>query len=295
MPNTWKPAVRILTEGDAHVLEDTCGFAGPSAWVIDGATPLLEQLGLPGPSDPAWYAGVLSSLLAEHSAGTFPGPGADDVLAAALARMDQVASGLVGGERIRFPSAALCLAQLTGDGVEIIVLADCHAVVELADGSIHHVTAVRAGPLESAQSRAVLPEAAVRSLTAEEIAALTRADRERRNTADGIWVARREPEAAQHAELVRLGPPARVLLASDGAWRAVDLGLVDGPEALLAAASTPLGAQQLLLDLRRHQLEISESADDATLLVLVPEPVTGIDAGTAFGTEAAGRVQEGRR
>ena len=293
MPNRWKPAVRILTEGDAHVLEDSCGFAGPTAWVIDGATPLLEQLELPGPSDPAWYAGVLSSLLAEHSAGMLPGPGAEEVLADALARMDQLATGLVGGERVRFPSAALCLAQLTADGVEIIALADCHAVVELADGSIHHVTAVRAGPQESVQSRAGLPDSAVRSLTAEEITALTRADRQRRNTADGIWVARREPEAARHAERVRLGPPVRILLASDGAWRAVDLGLVDGPAALLAAARTPLGAQQLLLDLRRHQAEIAESADDATLLVLVPETVPAAGSpGTAPAAAAADATQE---
>lgn len=264
MPTNWRHSVRVQTEGDGHVNEDSCGFAGASAWVIDGATSLLPELDLPGPSNPAWYARTLDLLLAEAArTPSPPGPGesvAGGILEDALHRVNAVAEERTAGERTRFPSAALCLAQLTGDGVEVLVLADCHAVVELENGSIVHVTSEpadlrvdRENPADPEQARELL-----------------RRDRELRNTPGRLWVARREPEAVQHAHLQRLPAPRRVVLASDGAWRAVDLGLVDGPPGFLRAASTPVDAQRLLLDLRRQQLASGEKADDATILTVVP-------------------------
>lgn len=265
MPTNWRHSVRVQTEGDGHVNEDSCGFAGASAWVIDGATSLLPELDLPGPSNPSWYARTLDLLLAESarspSTAGAAGSVAGEVLEDALRRVDRVAEERAAGERARFPSAALCLAQLTGDGVEVLVLADCHAVVELEDGSVAHVTS------EPADLR-VYREHPVDSGQAEE---LLRRDRELRNTPGRLWVARREPEAVQHAHLQRLPAPRRVVLASDGAWRAVELGLVDGPSGFLRAASTPIGAQQLLLDLRGHQQAAGEKADDATILTVVPD------------------------
>lgn len=252
----WKHAVRISVEGDGHVQEDTCGYAGATAWVIDGASSLLQPLGLPGPSDPAWYARHLDLLLTE-AARSAPGAApAREVLADALTRMDVMAQTLVGEERTRFPSAALCLAQLDGDGVEILALADCHAVVELADGSLVHVTHEPADiRLAHAEDPGQEHELRIQ-------------DRELRNTPGRLWVARREPEAAYQARRIRLGRPRRVVLASDGAWRAVDLDLVEGPRGFLEAVRSPLGAQQMLLALRTRQAEIGESADDATLMTL---------------------------
>jgi hypothetical protein len=83
-------------------------------------------------------------------------------------------------------------------------------------------------------------------------------------------VARREEAAAGQARLAVLGPAHMVALASDGAWRAVDLGLVAGPEEFLEAVSAPLGAQELLLTLRTAQEEIGEAADDASVLCVAP-------------------------
>lgn len=265
MPTNWRHSVRVQTEGDGHVDEDSCGFTGASAWVIDGATSLLPELDLPGASDPSWYSRTLDRLLAE-SAGTsdpsaVPGPTAGRILGEALRRMDRVAEEHAAGERTRFPSAALSMAQLTPDGVEVLVLADCHAVVELEDGTMVHVTG------EPADTR-VHREAPGSPAEARE---LLRRDRERRNTKDGLWVARREPEAVDHAHLEKLPAPRRVVLASDGAWRAVELGLVQGPEDFVSAASTPIGAQRLLLELREHQQAIGEKADDATILAVVPD------------------------
>ena len=259
--SNWKHSVRISIEGDGHVQEDECGFLGATAWVLDGASVLLPQLGLPGPSDPAWYARQLDRLLTEAALASAVGSGpvsAPAVLADALARMDRVAATLVGEERIRFPSAALCLAQLTGDGVDILALADCHAVVELEDGSTVHVTHepadIRIGTEHSADP--------------EREHELRVRDRELRNTPGRLWVARREAEAARQARTVRLGMPRRVVLASDGAWRAVDLGMVSGPQGFLQACSGARPAQEMLLALRTLQAEIGESADDATILTL---------------------------
>lgn len=265
MPTSWSHSVRVQTEGDGHVTEDSCGYAAASAWVIDGATSLLPELDLPGASNPSWYARTLDLLLAE-SAKAKPGPDAASgseaggVLAEALRRMDRVGEERAGNEHTRFPSAALALAQLTDGGVDVMVLADCHAAVELEDGSVVHVTSEpadlrvhREHPADPDQARELL-----------------RRDRELRNTPGRLWVARREPEAVQHAHLARLPAPKRVVLASDGAWRAVDLGLVDSPCSFLRAASTPIGAQQLLLELRRRQAAIGEKADDATILTVVP-------------------------
>ena len=248
--------MRISVEGDGHVQEDVCGYAGAAAWVVDGASSLLRPLGLPGPSDPAWYARNLDLMLTAAADGSAAAGSARQVLADALTRMDAAAQALVGEERTRFPSAALCLAQLTGDGVEILALADCHAVVELEDGSLVHVTH------EPADIRLVHAE------DPEEERQLRIEDRELRNTPGRLWVARREPEAAYQARSVRLGRPRRVVLASDGAWRAVDLGVVAGPEGFLQASRTPVAAQEMLLALRVRQAEIGESADDATLLTL---------------------------
>ncbi|MCC3297146.1 hypothetical protein [Arthrobacter caoxuetaonis] len=264
MPNSWRHSVRVQTEGDGHVTEDTCGFTGASAWVIDGATSLLPELDLPGASNPSWYARTLDLLLSESSGALgrteATGSEAGSVLDQALRRVDTVAEERAAGERTRFPSAALALAQLTADGVEVLVLADCHAAVELEDGSVIHVTSEpadlrvhREHPADPEQARELLCR-----------------DRELRNTPGRLWVARREPEAVQHAHLVRLPRPERVVLASDGAWRAVDLGLVDGPCGFLRAASTPIGAQKLLLDLREQQAATGEKADDATILTVVP-------------------------
>ncbi|WP_104108918.1 MULTISPECIES: hypothetical protein [unclassified Arthrobacter] len=263
----WDIRARVQFEGDAHVLEDSCGFNGPNAWIIDGATSLLEPLDLPAASDPQWLAQQLSIILAQISSS--PGnpatpdtPGRDGVrglLAAALAAIDVTGSVLVGAEKVRFPSAAVSLAQLSADGVEIASLADCTVVVRTHDGATHLV-------------RAELADSRVPDGTPEQRLRLLRQDREMRNTPGRLWVARREAAAADHAHVVRLGPPEIMVMASDGAWRAVDLGLVSGPEEFLARTSTTVDALGLMHELRVHQGRIGEVADDATVLTLAPRP-----------------------
>lgn len=262
--NLWTMVSRTLSEGDNHPNEDACGFAGNTAWVIDGATSILEQLDLPASSDPGWYSAALAVELSA-AAGL---AGTRAVLAEALRQIDVLGNTLVGEERVRFPSAAVSLAQLSFDpagecnGVEVLSLADCHVVVRERGGDIKHVVAALADPGAPTMGRLELA-----------------ASRRRRNTPAGLWVARREPEAAEHALLVRCAAPELITLASDGAWRAVDLGLVAGPAEFLDVVSAPVGALELQTALRRHQASIGEKADDATILTLKPASLTLKPAG----------------
>lgn len=252
-----------------HVQEDACGFAGDTAWVIDGATTLLEPLGLPAASDPQWLAQTLSVLLAQ----SLPVPegfsGVRGRLASALAAVDALGADLAGEERVRFPSAAVSVLQLNDDGVAVASLADCRVVVRLQDGSTELVmaqdadAAVDAAVVEAQGTAAPLVDPADRL-------ELLKQDRARRNSPGNLWVARREVEAAAHAQVVQLGRPVLVVLATDGAWRAVDLGLVAGPAEFAERVSTPLGALELMVELRREQERIGEVADDATVLALAP-------------------------
>lgn len=240
--------------------------------MIDGATSLLEPLGLPAASDPSWLAQTLSAALAEaayagalRAAGPEERVGTRGLLARGLITVDRTGGPLVGAERVRFPSAAVSVAHLHDDGVEVLSLADCHVVVELADGGVEHVMS----ELADVRVQRKL-EPAPGAHDPAERSRLLRADRERRNTAEGLWVARREPEAAAHAFVAQLGPPALLVMASDGAWRAVDLGLVAGPEEFLRRVADPVAALELMHRLRSHQRDIGEAADDATVLVVEP-------------------------
>ncbi|WP_323961119.1 hypothetical protein GC088_05200 [Arthrobacter sp. JZ12] len=235
---------RVQTEGDGHIQEDACGYRGNAAWMIDGATSLLDELDLPAASNPSWYAQVLNLALAENAGPANP----RTVLAGALAGVDELGRQLVGPESQRFPSAAVSLVTADDDGaLSVLSLADCHVVAALNDGEVAHV----GHPLQAPSS-----------WTREQL----RQDRLKRNTPGGLWVARRESAAAQHARLTELGPGHTVALASDGAWRAVDLGVVSGPADFLDAVQTPMGALELMLMLRTTQEEIGESADDASVL-----------------------------
>ena len=269
---SWDIRARVQFEGDAHVIEDSCGFRGPDAWVIDGATTLLEPLDLPAASNPQWLAQQLNVILAQQptDASRY---GVRALLAGALTAIDAAATPLVGEEQVRFPSAAISIAQLNADGVEVASLADCTVVVTTDDGVTHLVRAGDADAGVPPTVEAVHPGEFAADAT--DAAPPTRRDllirdRELRNTPGKLWVARREAEAADHAHVVQLGFPKLMVMASDGAWRAVDLGLVSGPEEFLERCSTTLGALGLMHELRLKQAQIGEVADDATVLTLAP-------------------------
>lgn len=269
MTFVWDIRARVQFEGDAHVIEDSCGFNGPNAWVIDGATTLLEPVDLPAASNPQWLAQQLNVILAQQPTDASR-HGVRALLAGALTAVDAAATPLVGGEQVRFPSAAISIAQLNADGVEVASLADCTVVVKTDDGVTHLVRAGDADAGIPPTGATVHPGDSAADTAPPTRRELLIRDRELRNTPGKLWVARREAEAADHAHVVQLGFPELMVMASDGAWRAVDLGLVSGPEEFLKRCSTTLGALGLMHELRLKQAQIGEVADDATVLTLAP-------------------------
>lgn len=263
MTQSWQSLARVLFEGDEHVMEDACGFRGPHAWIIDGASQLLEPVGMPAASDPQWLAQQLNielARLAGAPAAELDG-GAQELLARGLDAIDSHAQKLVGSEFQRFPSAAISVATLRGNAVEIAGLADCTVVVKTADGCIHEIQAA----LANARVDLV---AARRSIDAEERRELLISDRRLRNTEGNLWVARREAEAASHAHVAVIEDPVQISMASDGAWRAVELGLVSGAAEFLEQTSSTHQALELMTELRHHQSSIGEVSDDACVLSL---------------------------
>lgn len=230
--------------GSEEQFEDRFGATGSLAWVVDGATGILGDLGLSDTTDAAWYADNLSQHLAENG---HLGP--EDALRAALNSINQLAQDLVGESRARFPSAAVSVVSLQPDHTDVVALADCHVVVETTDGRYVHVGPDRSSdedvPIECAIQRRWI-----------------------RNTSGGLWVARRESEAVDHARKTVLPPARRVLLTTDGAWRAVDLGLVQGPAGIFEACVTPGSAGTMLERLREMEAAESGRWDDALVAMV---------------------------
>ena len=236
----------ILSEtwltGSDGIQEDRISAERSRAWIIDGATALLAELGLPGESDAGWYATELDRALRRATTANM---GVKEALGAALDHIDQVANGLVGSELERFPSAAVLIVDATRSGTEVLTLADCHALIKTVDGTITHV-----GPEESNDQNVPVEMATAR--------------RRQRNTPAGVWVARRESAAVNPAGHLQLPPASRILLATDGAWRVLALRLVEDHAAFLSAFSAQSSADLLLQKVRDSDELHYGHWDDAT-------------------------------
>lgn len=231
--------VRLAGSG---VLEDVCGASPTLGWMIDGATALDDELGLGEETDAAWFAQHLGSAVSRNSDLRSP----DRVLEQAICDVDSVATQLVGNEKTRFPSAAVALAMLTEQGLSAVVLADCVLLMKHLDGSVTSITRTIPVPL----SRDQMIER-----------------RRERNTASGLWVARREPLAAKHAVSVLCPVPEFVFLASDGALNAVTTGVI-GSIAELTRSTSPQALGEVLSESRARLAALGERPDDASVLCL---------------------------
>ncbi|MDO5663595.1 MAG: protein phosphatase 2C domain-containing protein [Brachybacterium sp.] len=155
------------------------------------------------------------------------------------------------------PSATVVAVRRTSDALEHLVLSDSSLYLTAPGGQVTRRTDAR------------LDDVRERAGSAEEIEAL-------RNHPGCFWVARYEPEAADHA-LVGCTPLADlqcISLVSDGVTRAVDmLGLLDDA-GLATACSTPDGTAELLATIRATEQErrahgtlpARKTHDDATVL-----------------------------
>jgi hypothetical protein len=267
----------VSLAGDAgNVNEDAWGTAERHAWIIDGATGLGAKL-LPGPSDAAWFAMALNDALAAVDV-----EGARTRLAAAIERVRrsfEVQAARKPTDSWEVPCGSVMLATTHTKHVELVWLGDCTALVRGRDGTI---TGAGAGAedarLEAA--KAVRMGASGRSgwLRSEATIEALRLSRETYNRPGGMWIARLEPEAADHAESqsVPIEPSTRLLMMTDG-FAALSHRYSRYDHASLFSAAERIGLAALGGELRRIEREEDpagaeynrfKQSDDATAMLI---------------------------
>jgi hypothetical protein len=267
----------VSLAGDAaKVNEDAWGTVGRHAWVIDGATGLGAKL-LPGASDAAWFAMALNDALAAVGV---EGPRAR--IAAAIDRVRrrfevQAVREPMGAWEV--PCGSVTLAAAHAKHVEFAWLGDCTALIRSRRGTITSVGAsAEDAQLESA--KAVRMGASARSGWSRSKATTDalRLSREAYNRPGGTWVARLEPEAADHAEtlMVPIEPSARLLMMTDG-FAALAHRYTRYDHAGLLTAAEDIGLAALGEELRRierdedpvgAQYRRFKQSDDATAVLI---------------------------
>lgn len=231
--------------------EDAAGVLGDVAVLLDGAgLPARFRAGCH--HSVAWFSHTLAGhlLLAAQD----PDVPLSAALAEAIARVAALHAGECDLAR-GGPSATVLAVRRRGDVLEHLVLCDSSLLLVGADGRTERRTDLRVDEVVAEEREAEAIEA-------------------RRNAPGGFWVARHEPEAADHA-LVGSTPLAaldRVHLVSDGVTRAVDLlDLHDDAGLARALGEDPHG---LLARLRAGERALPAATrprklhDDATVLTL---------------------------
>jgi len=275
--STWKIAMVHCSAGGAHALDDRWGVAGGLAWVLDGATDLSQGVLFPGaPSNASWLAERVSRAL---SAGTGGGSAADR-LADAIAAADAEATALGVDEVVGFPTVVGILAEpmaasVVGGrpGIEFTVIGDCGAAVEVVRDGLVTVELITDPAWAPGAPNAAAGGPPWSTLSADELNEKLQAIRRRRNTPEGRWIIRREPEAAAHAHQETVHDTAgRVVLFSDGAERALRRPGFDAAALLAVAFDDP---DAFVADLRAWEdtapAEIPSwwtPHDDVTILAL---------------------------
>ncbi|HEY8275921.1 MAG TPA: hypothetical protein VIG52_02880 [Methyloceanibacter sp.] len=258
--------VRILdvaTLAAGPINEDRAGAAGDLAWVIDGATDVVDAPLTSYPTDASWIAETLDTQLRDLAT-----VAATDLalLPATLAPRLETAFQRVAKRqpigRQEHPSASGLIVRAKDTRLEYVVVGDCSLVLRTTNG------AKRVG-VDDSDAGDVWVAKAVRGIQGQYSDAMPDQVRERlwpqlriarsaMNESDGygVFSLTRPP-----AKFVKSGSEAvlagtMVLLATDGLMRLVDVFRRYTVETLLEAASRR-GLSSLLMEVRSL-----ESADD---------------------------------
>ncbi|MDX2288630.1 MAG: protein phosphatase 2C domain-containing protein [Hyphomicrobiaceae bacterium] len=132
-PFSIRDAVSVAA---GSVNEDRVGHAGDMAWVIDGATDILDAPLSPGPTDAAWIAETAHRLLPDLASRL--GPAADlarlpALLCHQIARAFAKTSTRPPRERFEFPSATLLAVRITANRLDYVGVGDCALLLKGAE------------------------------------------------------------------------------------------------------------------------------------------------------------------
>lgn len=274
----------MLSVGAGDCNDDRAGQTGKFAWVIDGATDLVEMPLAGNTSDAEWFAECAHNWMTAHADGLPPEmpltsiiDALTEAMAVAFARNRKRAPEH-GWEH---PSAAILMTRRTERGVQFFSVGDCTMLVDAGDSVRRYGTvAADAGDqwlierierrrLEAGQPVSGQP----RSLVVEDL----RRARNRMNMPDGYGVLSIAPPPAAFCIEgdIQIEGGGRVLLATDGFMRLCDVFRAYDDKQLALAVRT--GAlPDLLAELRRMENDDADcvrfprakTSDDATALYL---------------------------
>ena len=246
----------VATLAAGVINEDRAGAAGNLAWVIDGATDVIDAPLTSYPTDASWIAEEIDRQLRSLAFA----PGADLAqLPAALAERIQVEFSRVAKrpplERQEHPSAAGLIVRIEEERLEYVAVADCSLILSTSNG------VKRIGP-EDVDAGDVRIANAVKRIQAndsearpaevrEQLWPLLRKVRSAMNEIDGYGVFSLTPPPAQFIRCGRedVNAGSKVLLATDGLMRLVDVFRRYTVKTLYEAACTQ-GLSSLLMEVR---------------------------------------------
>ncbi len=277
--------VDCISVGSGAANEDRIGAFRNYAWVIDGATDLLDEpLIASAPSDAYWFAGEVHAALAHIAAADTPIALHDLPAMVAKLLAPRFAAVAQREPRLRHevPSAAGLVVRLVGDTLSYLALSDCTLLV-MRDGAVrrHGANVDDAGDrhlaVSVARSRAALRatdrNADMLLVMRQEL----QRGRDAFNTEDGYGVFSTIAPPRRH--IVHGDTPAptgtRLLLASDGFMRLADVFAEYTPASLFEAVLAR-GLASLVDELRAIERgEASadthprvKASDDASALLL---------------------------
>lgn len=242
-----------LSSDDAKPNEDWFITSDDLTVVLDGATIRTDTgcvHGLP------WYVHQLGAYL--FAAAQDRNTSLTEAIRQAIEYVADQHRGICDLTHSGTPSAAVGIARHVGDRLEWASLGDVTILVDTTlDGvRVTSDNRVSSTALEERRecNRHLLGTdakmAAIQAMKPHELAA--------RNTEGGYWIASVAPEAAERAYTgsTLLTEVQRYAVCSDGAMRAVDLGLVDTPEGVLSVLRH--GGPEMLVD----QVRRTERRDD---------------------------------
>ncbi|MCB1509598.1 MAG: protein phosphatase 2C domain-containing protein [Hyphomicrobiaceae bacterium] len=272
----------ILSIPSGRINEDRAGARGNMAWIIDGATDLGDEAIVGRHSDAAWLADHIDRSLRKSAANVEADLG--DLLALVTNSAATAFSNdcrRTPADTFEHPSAAGIIARLRGGRFEFLSLGDCTLLVAHADGAVTRAGVAR----EDAGDAKLAPVLQAAAGTGGDLNAVERrarlmpylrAARNMMNRPDGygIFSITLPPEALVVRGGFDVTPGTRLMLASDGFMRLVDLyGRYD--DRSLMAAVLGKGPEPLLAELRTIEAGDAgadrylraKSSDDASVLI----------------------------
>jgi len=272
------------------VNDDVVGHVADTAWVIDGATDIGDVPLVDSRSDAAWFAATLDDWLRARAL-DLP-PRLEDVLPDVTEHAAQEFARLARRPptgRFEHPSAAGLLIRVAGPELEYVALGDCSLLVEAADGAVvrYGITDDEAGDAWLSQhlstaARQTGPDAEPdpTQIRARLLPTLRKA-RERMNLLPGYGVFSITPPPQQYVTCDRIPvrEGARLLLASDGFMRLVDVFAEFSVKELLAETFEH-GVSKTIEHLRRVEEQDArcerhpraKRSDDASALLVTIVP-----------------------